>query len=119
MTEETILEILNKSELIRMSKKYFDSDTVEQGIEELKDAILEKINQQQSEVSYNDLIEHLKSKTEDYFGVIQVKPLDEENIYTIEVFLCENKLGKYSVGIVGDFGEQYEWDELEILEIIK
>ena len=116
MKKEDLKQIIEKNEIIRMCKSHFDSETVTQGITELVDAILEYSENYNEEITYDDVVEYMKGlHPSKAFATIRVTPHSENNNYEIEVFLYDdNKLG-----IVGDFGEHYDWDELEITDIIK
>lgn len=116
--KEDLKELIEKNELIRMCKNHFDSETVEMGINELIDTFMLFIDNQSSvkKYTYQDVVDYMKGlHPSKVFTTIKVTPYSENNNYEIEVFLYDdNKLG-----IVGDFGQHYNWDELEITNIIK
>lgn len=116
--KEDLKKFIEQNELIRMCKNHFDSETVEMGINELIDTFMLFIDNQSSvkEYTYQDVVDYMQGlHPSKVFTKIRVIPHSENNIYEIEVFLYDdNKLG-----IVGDFGQNYDWDELEITDIIK
>lgn len=114
--KEDLKKFIEQNELIRMCKKHFDSETVKMGINELIDTFMLFIDNQSSvkEYTYQDVVDYLKTLPVNSFVYIDVMPYSENNNYQIEVFLDEDRLI-----IVGDFGQNYDWDELEITDIIK